>query len=62
MNKKYQVTLTTTQEEVVEVEATSEEEARKKALDGEHGEVLYQEDDGWTVSSVKCFIRDSFIY
>ena len=58
---KYQVTLTTTQEEVVEVEATSEKEARKKALDGEHGEVLYQEDDGYTITSVKCLIGDRSI-
>ena len=53
MSKKYQVTITSTQEEVVEIEATSEEEARDKALTGEFEEILSQDVYDWNIDCIK---------
>ena len=53
MSEKYKVIITSTQEEEVEVEATSEEEARDKALTGEFEEILSQDVYDWNIDCIK---------
>tara|TARA_R100001530_G_C4279477_1_gene145202 strand:+ start:73 stop:243 length:171 start_codon:yes stop_codon:yes gene_type:complete len=53
MSEKYKVIITSTQEEEVEVEATSEEEARDTALSGEFLEVVSQDSYNWDISSIE---------
>jgi len=54
---RYKVVITSTEDEIVEVEATSETEAREKALSGEFSEVTYQDNYNffgeWSISSVE---------